>query len=150
MAAENAKSKIRVLMGILGIDIHRRGAEVVSKALRDAGAEVIYMGYCLTPEMVVDTAIQEDVDIIGLSTHCGFHRVLFPKVINLLKEKKAENIRVVAGGTIPTKDIPFLEETGVSGNFGPGTPTDKIVAHVLRDFPKNNLSVTKIKHKTSI
>ena len=131
MASENSKRKTKVLIGILGIDIHRRGAEVVSKALRDAGAEVIYMGYCLTPEMIVDAAIQEDADVIGLSSHCGFHKILFPKVMNLLKEKKAKNIRVISGGTIPVKDIPFLEKAGITGNFGPGTPTDKIVEHVL-------------------
>jgi len=131
MVEENSKRKIRVLMGILGIDIHRRGAEVVSKALRDAGAEVIYMGYCLTPEMIVDTAIQEDVDVIGLSTHCGYHRILFPKVINLLRERKAGSVRVVAGGTIPVKDKAFLEDIGVTGNFGPGTSIDVIVDHML-------------------
>ncbi len=131
MLEENSKRKIRVLMGILGIDIHRRGAEVVSKALRDAGAEVIYMGYCLTPEMIVDTAIQEDVDVIGLSTHCGYHRILFPKVINLLRERKVGSVRIVAGGTIPVKDKAFLEDIGVTGNFGPGTSIDVIVDHIL-------------------
>ena len=131
MLEESSKRKIRVLMGILGIDIHRRGAEVVSKALRDAGAEVIYMGYCLTPEMIVDTAIQEDVDVIGLSTHCGYHRILFPKVINLLRERKAGSVRIVAGGTIPVKDKAFLEDIGVTGNFGPGTSIDVIVDHIL-------------------
>lgn len=136
MVEENSKRKIRVLMGILGIDIHRRGAEVVSKALRDAGAEVIYMGYCLTPEMIVDTAIQEDVDVIGLSTHCGYHRILFPKVLELLREKKANNIRVVAGGTIPVKDKPFLEGIGVTGNFGPGTPPKLIVDHIVKTARK--------------
>ena len=118
-------------MGILGIDIHRRGAEVVSQALRDAGVEVIYLGYCLTPEMVVDTAIQEDVHVIGLSTHCGYHKILFPKVMNLLKEKKANNICVVAGGTIPAQDKAFLEDVGVTGNFGPGTPLESIVDHIM-------------------
>ena len=132
MAAENSKTKIRVLMGILGIDIHKRGAEVVSKVLRDAGAEVIYMGYCLTPEMVVDTAIQEDVDVIGLSTHCGYHKVLYPKVINLLKDRKADNIRVVAGGTITDKDKSFLEGIGITGCFGPGTSSETIVNHMLQ------------------
>ena len=131
MVMEGSKKKTRVLMGILGIDIHRRGAEVVSKALRDAGAEVIYMGYCLTPEMIVDTAIQEDVDVIGLSTHCGYHRILFPKVINLLRERKVGSVRIVAGGTIPVKDKAFLEDIGVTGNFGPGTSIDVIVDHIL-------------------
>lgn len=136
MVEENSKRKIRVLMAILGIDIHRRGAVVVSKALRDAGAEVIYMGYCLTPEMVVDTAIQEDVDVIGLSTHCGYHKILFPKVINLLRERKADSVRVVAGGTIPVKDKAFLEGIGVTGNFGPGTPLKSIVDHIVKTARK--------------
>ncbi|KAF0118029.1 MAG: methylmalonyl-CoA mutase C-terminal domain [bacterium] len=131
MVMEGSKKKTRVLMGILGIDIHRRGAEVVSKALRDAGAEVIYMGYCLTPEMIVDTAIQEDVDVIGLSTHCGYHRILFPKEISLLRERKVGSVRIVAGGTIPVKDKAFLEDIGVTGNFGPGTSIDVIVDHIL-------------------
>ena len=131
MAVENSKRKIRVLMSILGIDIHRRGAEVISQALRDAGMEVIYLGYCLTPEMVVDTAIQEDVDVIGLSTHCGYHRILFPKVMNLLRDRKAKNIVVVAGGTVPDQDRAFLEAIGVTGNFGPGTPLKSIVDHIM-------------------
>jgi len=105
----NQDKKIRILVAKPGLDGHDRGAKVVAFGLRDAGFEVVYTGLRQTPDMIVNAAIQEDVDVIGLSTHCGYHRILFPKILDLLREKRANNIRVVAGGTIPVKDKAFLE-----------------------------------------
>lgn len=110
-----------------GLDGHDRGAKVVARALRDAGFEVIYTGLHQTPEQIVETAIQEDVDIIGLSCLSGAHMTLFPRVTALLKEKDAEDIQVTAGGIIPEEDVVKLKEAGVVGVFGPGTPLDEII-----------------------
>ncbi len=121
------ESKIRVLIAKPGLDGHDRGAKVVARALRDAGFEVIYTGLHQTPEQIVETAIQEDVDIIGLSCLSGAHMTLFPRVTALLKEKDAEDIQVTAGGIIPEEDVVKLKEAGVVGVFGPGTPLDEII-----------------------
>lgn len=125
--------KIRVLVGKPGLDGHDRGAKVVAAALRDAGMEVIYTGLHQTCEAIVEAAIQEDVDVIGLSILSGAHMTIFPKVMKLLKEKKA-NIPVIGGGIIPLDDIKKLEKAGVKKLFGPGTPTSEIV-----DWIKNNI-----------
>ncbi len=125
--------KIRVLVGKPGLDGHDRGAKVVAAALRDAGMEVIYTGLHQTCEAIVEAAIQEDVDVIGLSILSGAHMTIFPKVINLLKEKKAK-IPVIGGGIIPQDDIRKLEKIGVKKLFGPGTPTTEIV-----EWIKNNI-----------
>lgn len=124
------KRPIRVVLGRLGVDKHSRAALVVCKALRDAGMEVIYLGYGLLPESIVNTAVQEGSDVIALSSHCNYHRMLFPKVMQLLKEKGREDICVVAGGIIPPRDKEFLESIGITGSMGPGTPTDEIVKHI--------------------
>lgn len=121
------KRKIRILVGKPGLDGHDRGAKVVARALRDAGYEVIYTGLHQTPEMVVNTAIQEDVDAIGLSILSGAHNYLFPAVIDLLKEKGVDDIVVFGGGIIPEKDIAGLKEKGVAAVFTPGTTTQQIV-----------------------
>ena len=121
--------KIRVLIAKPGLDGHDRGAKIVARALRDAGMEVIYTGLHQTPEMIVETAIQEDVDIVGLSCLSGAHMTLFPRVTQLLKEKDAEDIVVTGGGIIPEDDIPKLKESGVSEIFGPGTPLDEIIEY---------------------
>lgn len=119
--------KIRVLIAKPGLDGHDRGAKVVARALRDAGMEVIYSGLHQTPEQIVETAIQEDVDAIGLSILSGAHMTLFPRVIELLKENQVEDKMVFGGGIIPDEDIIKLKKMGVEELFTPGTDTDIIV-----------------------
>ena len=121
--------KIRVLIAKPGLDGHDRGAKIVARALRDAGMEVIYTGLHQSAEQIVETAIQEDVDIIGLSCLSGAHMTLFPQVTALLKEKDAQDIVVTGGGIIPDDDIPKLKEAGISEIFGPGTPLDEIIEY---------------------
>jgi len=121
--------KIRVLVAKPGLDGHDRGAKVIARALRDAGMEVIYTGLRQTPEDIVEAAIQEDVDAIGLSCLSGAHMSLFPEVVKLLKKRKAGDIVVVGGGIIPEEDIPKLKKAGVRNVFGPGTPLREIVAY---------------------
>ena len=118
---------IRVVVAKPGLDGHDRGAKVIARALRDAGMEVIYTGLHQTPEQVVDTAIQEDADAIGLSILSGAHMTLFAKVLELLHERDAEDIKVFGGGIIPEADIPPLKELGVAAIFTPGTPTSDVV-----------------------
>lgn len=122
--------KIRVLIAKPGLDGHDRGAKVVARALRDAGMEVIYTGLRQTPEQIVETAIQEDVDVIGLSILSGAHTHLFPKVIELLKENNIEDIVVMGGGVIPEEDIPELKKVGISGIFTAGTDTRDIIKFI--------------------
>jgi methylmalonyl-CoA mutase C-terminal domain/subunit len=117
-----AVKKIRVVIAKPGLDGHDRGAKVVARALRDAGMEVIYTGLRQTPEQIVDTAIQEDADAIGISILSGAHSFYFSKIINLLKENNASDIIVFGGGVIPESDIPALIEMGAGAIFGPGTP----------------------------
>ena len=122
--------KIRVLIAKPGLDGHDRGAKIVARALRDAGMEVIYTGLHQTPEQIVETAIQEDVNHIGLSCLSGAHMTLFPRVVDLLKKNNALDITVSGGGIIPDEDIPRLKEKGISGVFGPGTRTQDIVEFI--------------------
>jgi len=122
--------KIRVLVAKPGLDGHDRGAKVIARALRDAGMEVIYTGLRQTPEMIVNAALQEDVDVIGLSILSGAHNAIVPRVVQLLKDKQIEDVMVVLGGTIPEQDVPFLNEHGVTGIFGPGTPMEQIVTFI--------------------
>ena len=119
--------KIRVLIAKLGLNGHDRGAKVVARALRDAGMEVIYTGLHQTPEQVMETAIQEDVDVIGISLLSGAHMTLFPMVQKLLKEHKIENIMIIGGGIIPEEDSSKLKQAGIAEIFGPGTDTREIV-----------------------
>jgi methylmalonyl-CoA mutase C-terminal domain/subunit len=125
-----AERKLRILVGKPGLDGHDRGAKVVARAFRDAGLEVIYTGLHQTPEQIVAAAIQEDVDCIGLSILSGAHNTLLPRVCDLLKEKKAEDIAVFCGGVIPEDDIPGLKSAGLKEVFTPGTSTEDIVAWV--------------------
>ncbi|TCJ15078.1 cobalamin B12-binding domain-containing protein [Rubrobacter taiwanensis] len=127
--------KIRVVVAKVGLDGHDRGAKVIARALRDAGMEVIYTGLHQTPEQVVETAIQEDADAIGVSILSGAHMTLLPRIIDLLKENDAEDILVFCGGTIPKDDIPVLKEKGVREVFTPGTPTSKAVEFLRRAVP---------------
>lgn len=122
--------KIRVLVGKPGLDGHDRGAKIIARALRDAGFEVIYTGLHQTPEMIVNAAVQEDVDAIGLSILSGAHNYLFPKVVELLREKKMRNVVVFGGGIIPDDDIPSLKKKGVDRVFTPGTPITEIISYV--------------------
>jgi methylmalonyl-CoA mutase C-terminal domain/subunit len=121
---------IRVLIAKPGLDGHDRGAKVVARALRDAGMEVIYTGLRQTPEMIAEAALQEDVDVVGLSILSGAHMTLFPKILALLREQDMEDVVVVAGGIIPEDDVPALHEMGIEGVFGPGTRLDEIVGFV--------------------
>jgi methylmalonyl-CoA mutase, C-terminal domain len=124
---------IRVLIAKPGLDGHDRGAKVIARALRDAGMEVIYSGLRQTPEQVVAAAIQEDVDVIGLSILSGAHNVLFPEIMKLLSEKGGEDILVLAGGIIPDKDIAPLKAIGIREIFLPGTPTQTLVDFIQRE-----------------
>ena len=130
-----SEKKIRVLIAKPGLDGHDRGAKVVARALRDAGFEVIYTGLRQTPEQIVAAAIDEDVDAVGLSLLSGAHNYLFPVVVNMLKEKGADDILVFGGGVIPEEDIPGLKAAGIAEVFTPGTPTSVTV-----DFLKEHCS----------
>lgn len=125
-----AERKIRVLVAKPGLDGHDRGAKVVARALRDAGMEVIYTGLRQTPEMIAVAALQEDVDVVGLSVLSGAHLTLLPKIVNRLKDKGMEDVLVVVGGIIPKEDIQRLHDMGVHGIFGPGTTTEEITAFI--------------------
>jgi len=130
------EKKIRVLIAKPGLDGHDRGAKVVARALRDAGMEVIYTGLRQTPEMIVEAALQEDVDVIGLSILSGAHMALFPRIMNLLKENGLDDVLVVAGGIIPDEDVPALKEIGIRAVFGPGTSTEEIVKFIEEEVGK--------------
>ncbi len=125
-----SEEKIRILVAKPGLDGHDRGAKVIATAFRDAGFEVIYTGLHQTPEMVVTAAIQEDVDIVSLSILSGAHMTLFERVLDLLREKGAEEIHVIGGGIIPEEDAAKLREMGVGAIFGPGTPTGEPIEYI--------------------
>jgi methylmalonyl-CoA mutase C-terminal domain/subunit len=128
--------KIRVLVAKPGLDGHDRGAKVVARALRDAGMEVIYTGLRQTPEQITQAVIQEDVDVLCLSILSGAHDYLFPRIIELLKEKDVRDILVLGGGVIPEEDIPALKATGIEKIFGPGSSTGDIVQFIQGHAPK--------------
>jgi methylmalonyl-CoA mutase C-terminal domain/subunit len=132
MAPAKSHPPIRVLIAKPGLDGHDRGAKVVARALRDAGMEVIYAGLRQTPEAVVESAIEEDVDLIGLSILSGAHMVLLPRIVRLLKERKAGDIPVFAGGIIPDEDARRLRKLGVQAIFGPGATLEEIVSTARR------------------
>lgn len=127
-------NKIRVLVAKPGLDGHDRGAKVVARALRDAGMEVIYTGIRQTPEMIVKTAVQEDVDVVGMSILSGAHLQLFPLVAEGLKKEGMGNVLVIAGGIIPEDDIPALQQADVKAVFGPGTPTSDIINFIQKEL----------------
>jgi methylmalonyl-CoA mutase C-terminal domain/subunit len=135
MAEDN---KIRVLVAKPGLDGHDRGAKVVARALRDAGMEVIYTGIRQTPEMIVEAAVQEDVDVVGLSILSGAHLELFPPIVTGLKKKGKTDVLIVAGGIIPDEDVPALRKIGIKAVFGPGTPTYKIIEFIKQQMGARN------------
>jgi methylmalonyl-CoA mutase C-terminal domain/subunit len=126
------EQKIRVLIAKPGLDGHDRGAKVIARALRDAGMEVIYTGLRQTPEMIVEAALQEDVDVIGLSILSGAHMTLVPRILELMQASDLDDVKLLVGGIIPDEDIPALTAMGVSGVFGPGANTDAIVDHIRK------------------
>ncbi|MGA2001947.1 MAG: cobalamin B12-binding domain-containing protein [Terriglobales bacterium] len=130
MPDSQTDQKIRVLVAKPGLDGHDRGAKVIARALRDAGMEVIYTGLRQTPEMVVNAALQEDVQVIGLSILSGAHNAIVPRVMDLLKQNKMSDVLVLVGGIIPDQDIDGLKKIGVAGIFQPGTPMDDIVKFI--------------------
>lgn len=133
------KRPLRILVAKVGLDGHDRGAKVIATALRDAGMEVIYTGLRQTPEMVVNAALQEDVDAIGISILSGAHMTVFPKVIQLMKENQMDDVLLTGGGIIPEDDMKTLNEMGVGKLFPPGTPTAEI-ANYIREWVKQNRS----------
>lgn len=130
MSDMTEERKIRVLVAKPGLDGHDRGAKVVARALRDAGMEVIYTGLRQTPEMIAESAVQEDVDVVGLSILSGAHMALLPRILDLLRANGQENVKVFVGGIIPDEDVPELKAMGVTGVYGPGTLTDDIVRDI--------------------
>jgi methylmalonyl-CoA mutase C-terminal domain/subunit len=136
MPASTAVRPVRIVLAKVGLDGHDRGVKVVARALRDAGYEVIYTGLRQTPEMVVDAALQEDAQVIGLSIHSGAHMTLFPAVVQELKRRKATDIVVFGGGIIPDDDIAALKQKGVAELFTPGTPLQGIVDWLRKRFPE--------------
>ncbi len=134
----STKRKIRIVVAKPGLDSHDRGAKVIARAFRDAGMEVIYTGLWQTPEQIVETALQEDVDVVALSILSGAHMTLFPKITKLMKQKGLNDILVLGGGVIPDEDIPALKKIGIAEVFGPDTPTNTIIK-----FIKENTQKTK-------
>jgi methylmalonyl-CoA mutase C-terminal domain/subunit len=128
--------KIRVLIAKPGLDGHDRGAKIVARALRDAGMEVIYSGLHQTAKQIVNTAIQEDVDVVGLSLLSGAHMTLFLDIVQMLKEKQMDDVLIVVGGIIPQEDVPALKKAGVDEVFGPGTPVDTIVTFIKKNVKR--------------
>ncbi|MCL0041411.1 cobalamin B12-binding domain-containing protein [Dehalococcoidia bacterium] len=132
------KTTIRVLVAKPGLDGHDRGAKVVARALRDAGMEVIYTGIRQTPQMIAEAALQEDVDVVGLSILSGAHMDLFPRIMEELKKRHLDDVIVIAGGIIPEDDRPVLNQMGIKGIFGPGTPTQEIVDYIKKIVGERN------------
>jgi methylmalonyl-CoA mutase C-terminal domain/subunit len=130
--------KIRVLVAKPGLDGHDRGAKVVARALRDAGFEVIYTGIRQTPQMIAEAALQEDVDVVGLSILSGAHMTLCPKVVELLRAQGQEHVLVVVGGIIPEADLPFLQAAGIKAVFGPGATTETIADFIRQEVAQSH------------
>jgi methylmalonyl-CoA mutase C-terminal domain/subunit len=133
-----AEKRIRVLVAKPGLDGHDRGAKVVARALRDAGMEVIYTGLHQTPEAIVEAALQEDVDVVGLSILSGAHMTMFPRVQELLREKGADHVLITGGGILPEGDVDELRKMGIGRLFTPGTATDDIVAYIREALASDN------------
>ena len=136
-----AERKIRVLVAKPGLDGHDRGAKVIARALRDAGMEVIYTGLRQTPEMIVNAALQEDVDVIGLSILSGAHNAIVPRVLDLARQNQMDDVLVVVGGIIPDQDIEPLKKDGVAAVFQPGTPMEAIVQFIKSNVKPHGIAV---------
>ena len=136
-----AERKIRVLVAKPGLDGHDRGAKVIARALRDAGMEVIYTGLRQTPEMIVNASLQEDVDVIGLSILSGAHNAIVPRVTELLRSNKMDDVLLLVGGTIPEQDVAALKKSGVAAIFGPGTAMDQIVEFIRKNVKPRGVAV---------
>jgi methylmalonyl-CoA mutase C-terminal domain/subunit len=136
-----SEGKIKVLVAKPGLDGHDRGAKVVARALRDAGLEVVYTGIRQTPEMIAEAALQEDVDVVGLSILSGAHLDLFPRIVSLLKQKGMEDVLLVCGGIIPDEDIASLKQMGFAGVFGPGTSTQDLAKFIRDQVAKRRAEV---------
>jgi len=134
--------KIRVLVAKPGLDGHDRGAKVIARALRDAGMEVIYTGLRQTPEMVVSAALQEDVDVIGLSILSGAHNAIVPRLMELLRQNKMDDVLVLVGGIIPDVDVSGLKQAGVAAVFQPGTPMDEIIEFIRKNVKPRGVPAT--------
>lgn len=132
----SSEKKIRVVVAKPGLDSHDRGAKIVARAFRDAGMEVIYTGLRQTPEQIVETALQEDVDVIALSILSGAHLTLFSKIIELLKRERLDDVLVFAGGIIPKEDVPYVKKMGIAEVFGPGTRMDTLVRFIRENMRK--------------
>jgi methylmalonyl-CoA mutase C-terminal domain/subunit len=126
-------SKIKIVVAKPGLDGHDRGAKLLARIFAEAGMEVIYTGLRQTPEMIVETALQEDADVVGMSSLSGVHNYFFPRVVELLQQKGLNDVLVVGGGIIPTEDVDFLKKAGVAEIFGPGTSTSDIVAFIQKN-----------------
>ena len=133
----STKRKIRIVVAKPGLDSHDRGAKVIARAFRDAGMEVIYTGLWQTPEQIVETALQEDVDVVALSILSGAHMTLFPKITKLMKQKGLNDILILGGGVIPDEDIPALKKIGIAEIFGPDTPTNTIIKFIKKHTQKS-------------
>jgi methylmalonyl-CoA mutase C-terminal domain/subunit len=131
---------IRVLVAKPGLDGHDRGAKVIARALRDAGMEVIYTGIRQTPEMIVEAAIQEDVDAVLMSILSGAHMAIFPRVMELFKENSVDDVLIAAGGILPDEDLPAIQALGIKGCFGPGTPMEEIISFVRTNIQADRLA----------
>ena len=138
-----AEQKIRVLVAKPGLDGHDRGAKVIARALRDAGMEVIYTGLRQTPEMIVNAALQEDVHVIGLSILSGAHNVIVPRVMELLRQNKMDDVLVIVGGIIPDQDVDAMKKAGVSSIARPGTPLDEIVQFIRSNVRTRQVHASK-------
>ncbi|MBI5250264.1 MAG: cobalamin B12-binding domain-containing protein [Desulfomonile tiedjei] len=130
------EKRIRVVVAKPGLDGHDRGAKVVARALRDAGMEVIYTGLRQTPEAIFQTCVQEDADVLCLSSLSGAHDYLFPKVVEIFKQKGVDDVLIMGGGIIPEEDVPRMKDSGIEGIFGPGTRTDHIVEFIRTNLKK--------------
>ncbi|MBS7247734.1 MAG: cobalamin B12-binding domain-containing protein [Candidatus Jordarchaeales archaeon] len=128
--------RVRVLVAKPGLDSHDRGAKIIAAALRDAGFEVIYTGLRQTPEQIVETVIQEDVDVLCLSILSGAHMTLLPRVMELLRKNGVDDVLVIAGGIIPDEDVPKLKEVGIAEVFGPGTMTEEVIGFIKRNIKR--------------
>jgi len=145
MSVMPAEQKIRVLVAKPGLDGHDRGAKVIARALRDAGMEVIYTGLRQTPEMVVNAALQEDVDVIGLSILSGAHNAIVPRVTDLLHQNKMDDVLLLVGGIIPDQDVEGLKKSGVAAVFQPGTAMDEIVKFIRENVDKTRSQVLGVR-----